>query len=87
VAQTHLTTLAPVEVAARPWAAYRGVAPDALLDEAEALASRLRGLRVVHVNATAYGGGVAELLSSEIGLLRDLGIEGICSAPTRTCSR
>src|SRR5438309_8615085 len=39
-----------------------------------ALAGPLRGVRVLHVNATPYGGGVAEILYSEIPLLRDLGI-------------
>ena len=34
----------------------------------------LRGCRVLHVNATPFGGGVAEILRSEIPLLRDLGI-------------
>src|SRR5437870_11127245 len=38
------------------------------------LAETLRGVRVLHVNATPYGGGVAEILFSEIPLLRDLGI-------------
>ena len=35
----------------------------------------LHGARVLHVNATAYGGGVAELLATHVALLRDLGIE------------
>ena len=38
-------------------------------------ASYLRGKRVVHVNATASGGGVAEILKSLIPYLRSLGIE------------
>ena len=38
------------------------------------LAAPLSGARVLHVNATPYGGGVAEILRSEIPLLRDLGI-------------
>jgi trehalose synthase len=38
------------------------------------LAAPLEGARVLHVNATPYGGGVAEILRSEIPLLRDLGI-------------
>ncbi|QIN84469.1 glycosyltransferase [Rubrobacter tropicus] len=38
------------------------------------LAEPLRGARVLHLNATPYGGGVAEILRSEIPLLRDLGI-------------
>ena len=39
------------------------------------LASPLRGARILHLNATPYGGGVAEILRSQIPLLRDLGIE------------
>jgi trehalose synthase len=38
------------------------------------LAAPLRGLRVLHVNATAEGGGVAELLRSVVPLLCDLGL-------------
>jgi trehalose synthase len=38
------------------------------------LAAPLEGARIVHVNATPYGGGVAEILRSEIPLLRDLGL-------------
>lgn len=37
-------------------------------------AHRLRGLRVLHLSSTFYGGGVAELLSSETLLARSLGI-------------
>ena len=38
------------------------------------LAASLSGARILHINATPYGGGVAEILRSEIPLLRDLGI-------------
>lgn len=38
-------------------------------------ASLLQGKRVVHINATAVGGGVAEILRSLIPYLRSLGIE------------
>ncbi|MDP3948812.1 MAG: glycosyltransferase [bacterium] len=38
-------------------------------------ASCLRGKRVVHVNAVADGGGVAEILTSLIPYLRSLGVE------------
>jgi trehalose synthase len=37
-------------------------------------AQRLRGLRVVNVSSTFYGGGVAEMLSSETLLMRSVGI-------------
>ncbi len=42
--------------------AYRNLVGDALIDEVDQLAARLRGVRVCHQNATAAGGGVAELL-------------------------
>ena len=69
------TTLRRVEVPPRRWSDYRGVAPDAILEAAHAAASTLRGARVLHINATSYGGGVAELLASEIALLRDAGVD------------
>ena len=52
--------------------ASAGAEPVALL---QALASPLRGARSTHLNATPYGGGVAEILRSEIPLLRDLGLQ------------
>jgi trehalose synthase len=39
-----------------------------------AKAYRLRGLCVLHLSSTFYGGGVAELLTSETLLARNLGI-------------
>jgi trehalose synthase len=38
-------------------------------------AEPLRGARVLMVNSTAFGGGVAELLFTQVALLQDLGIE------------
>ena len=66
--------LQTVDVGERPLDAYRGVAPDAILDRLRKLAAELRGLRVLHLNATPYGGGVSELLRSAIPILRDLGV-------------
>jgi trehalose synthase len=66
--------LQQIDVGERQLDAYRGIAPDALLDTLEAQASRLRGARVLHVNATAYGGGVSELLRSTVPLLNGLGL-------------
>ncbi len=42
--------------------------------ELRRLAAPLQGVRILHVNSTPYGGGVAELLRSEVPLLRDLGL-------------
>jgi trehalose synthase len=39
------------------------------------LAKPLVGSRVLHLSATPYGGGVAEILRSEVPLLRDLGLD------------
>src|SRR5215208_5960816 len=39
------------------------------------LAAPLEGARILHVSATPFGGGVAEILRSEIPLLRDLGLK------------
>lgn len=66
--------LQTVDVGTRSIAAYRGIVPDAILDALEQAAEPLRGKRVLHVNATPYGGGVSELLRSEVPLMNDLGI-------------
>jgi len=66
--------LEQVDVGPRSLNAYRGVAPDAILDDLVRYASNLRGARVLHVNATPYGGGVSELLRSSVPILNDLGL-------------
>jgi trehalose synthase len=53
---------------------YRGVAPATTLDALSAHVEKLKGARVLHINATPYGGGVAELLRSMVPLLNDLGL-------------
>ena len=53
---------------------YRGVADDAVMDEIQAKAKTLQGATVAHVNATCYGGGVAEILENFVLLMNDLGI-------------
>ena len=63
-----------VDVGASPLASYRGLAPDDLLDAVSHAARALRGARVLHLNATPYGGGVSELLRSVVPLLNDLGV-------------
>jgi trehalose synthase len=66
--------LQTVDVGQRSIEAYRGVASDGILDELRQVASELRGARVLHLNATPYGGGVSELLRSAVPLLNDLGL-------------
>jgi trehalose synthase len=53
---------------------YRLLLGGDLIDEVEAIAHDLKGLRLCHINSTPFGGGVAELLFSYIPLVRSLGI-------------
>jgi trehalose synthase len=64
------------KVAVGRWSldAYEGIAPAPILQELREHARALTGARILHVNATAYGGGVSELLRSCVPLLRDLGL-------------
>ena len=71
---TDAVMLRLVHVGKRSIAAYRGIAPDAILDELDTVAAGLRGARVLQINATPYGGGVSELLRSTVPLLNDLGL-------------
>jgi trehalose synthase len=52
------------KVAVGRWSldAYEGIAPAPILEELREHARALRGARILHVNATPYGGGVSELL-------------------------
>ena len=54
--------------------AYRSLVGDELLAELGSLARELNGVRLCHVNSSAAGGGVAELLAREVPLLEALGI-------------
>jgi trehalose synthase len=53
---------------------YRQVAGDGAVDEILRLASGLQGARVLHINATSFGGGVAELLNTLVPLMADVGL-------------
>ncbi len=53
---------------------YRGIVADEVLDKLRQTAKDLKGLRILHLNATPFGGGVAELLRSIVPLLNDLGL-------------
>jgi trehalose synthase len=70
----HRRMLEPVDVGTQSVDRYEHDAGAAAVAELRELAKPLQGLRVLHVSATPYGGGVAEILRSEIPLLRDLGL-------------
>ncbi|MFW6074379.1 MAG: glycosyltransferase [Chloroflexota bacterium] len=64
-----------VSVESRPLADYDSIVGTDTTHRLRDLAEPLRDRRIVHVNATPIGGGVAEILKSEIPLLIDLGID------------
>ena len=46
-----------------------------LVEEIRDLAAPLEGKRVLHVSATAFGGGVSEILYTLVPLMRDVGLD------------
>ena len=63
-----------VEAQLKSLESYRVIVGDPLIDEILGLAAELKGARVVHVNATGFGGGVAEMLQSLVPLMCDVGL-------------
>lgn len=54
---------------------FRGLVSNNVINNLQRVAWEQRGLRVLHINATEYGGGVAEVLLAQIPLLDDLGLQ------------
>ncbi len=67
--------LQPVAVGTKSLADYTHICGRGLIDEIRELAEPLKGRRVVHVSATAFGGGVSEILYTLVPLMRDVGLE------------
>jgi trehalose synthase len=67
--------LQPVSVGHKSLADYTHLAGRPLIQEIRDLVQDLNGLRVLHLSATAFGGGVAEILYTLIPLMNDVGIE------------
>ncbi|NOZ69248.1 MAG: glycosyltransferase [Deferribacteres bacterium] len=54
---------------------FRPLVGDDMIDELRELAKDLSSIRICNINATPFGGGVAELLSREIPILKALGVQ------------
>ena len=54
---------------------YIPVVGDGVVNELRLLGERLAGKRIVNVNSTRVGGGVAEILTRMVPLLRELGLD------------
>src|SRR5919109_620777 len=64
-----------VNVGHKALADYGTIATRGLMEEIRRLAEPLRGKRVVHLSATAFGGGVAEINYTLIPLMQDVGLD------------
>jgi trehalose synthase len=66
--------LTSVELQTKSIDQYREAVLPGVVEAIRADVAPLAGASVLHVNATAYGGGVAEILASMVPLMRDLGL-------------
>jgi trehalose synthase len=64
-----------VEVEPKHLKDYEPVVGRHVIDEILEASSFLAGSRILHINATAYGGGVAEILRTLVPLMRDVGLK------------
>ncbi len=64
-----------VNVGRKSLADYATIATRGLMDEIRRLAAPLAGKRVLHLSATAFGGGVAEINYTLVPLMADAGLD------------
>jgi trehalose synthase len=67
--------LQPIAVGHKSLADYTHLAGKSLIQEIKDLAEGLQGLKVLHLSATAFGGGVSEILYTLIPLMSDVGLD------------
>ena len=67
--------LQPVSVAQKHLSDYASIVGRPLVDEIRERAGRLAGKRILQVSATAFGGGVSEILYTLVPLMIDAGLE------------
>jgi hypothetical protein len=64
-----------LDVGSRPLQSYESFIDGETRQDILSVAQSLKGLQIVHVNATPTGGGVAEILRSLVPMMRGLGID------------
>ena len=69
-----MAILAEISLGDKNFKKYKTLTPE-IYKKALKIAKRLRGRRIFHINSAAQGGGVAELLRSQVALERDLGLD------------
>ena len=60
---------------ASPIESYVPIVGEERVEELQKLAKKLKGVKILEVNSTAVGGGVAEMLYSQVPFLNQLGLE------------
>jgi len=66
--------LQQVRVTPKHVADYISIVGEERINNLKELAKPLKNKKVLNLNATAYGGGVAELLKTQVALMQDLGL-------------
>jgi len=66
--------LQPVSVAHKHLSDYASIVGRDLVEEIRTVAQRLEGKRILHLSATAFGGGVSEILYTLVPLMVDVGL-------------
>jgi len=64
----------PIEVGKKALDNYISTAGERKIQEIKHLAEKVSGARVLHINPSAFGGGVAETLFTLVPLMRDVGL-------------
>jgi trehalose synthase len=72
--QPLAAALQRVDFGHRPLADYRTTLVPGMYEELVELGRELKGARVLHLSATAYGGGVAEIMYTLMPLMQDVGL-------------
>src|SRR5262245_6793475 len=67
--------LTPVPTPPKSLGDYAAVVGADAVDRLRKRAEPFKGARILNINSTAFGGGVAELLYTLVPLMRDLGID------------
>ena len=67
--------LQPVHVAHKQLNDYASIVGRRLVDEINERAARLNGKRILHISATAFGGGVSEILNTLVPFMIDVGLD------------
>jgi trehalose synthase len=67
--------LQPIAVGHKSLADYTHLAGRPLIEEINELSGELQGLKVLHLSATAFGGGVSEILYTLVPLMQDVGLD------------